>query len=100
MAMSWTIPKKTVELARTALETEIAKAALPSFAQIIWENNELCVKIDKAGKSEFRMALKPEGDNVKMIETKRDVALFHRPFVDKVEGYVQQILSGVGASKA
>ncbi len=54
MATSWWMHHILAELPRTALESEIAQAVLTSFAQRIWENNELCVKIDKAGKSEFR----------------------------------------------
>lgn len=100
MAMSWTVPQSTVDLVKKALQSQLGKAAIPSFAQINWEANELSVKIDKAGKSEFRLALVPDGSNVKIVETRRDVAFMHKPFVSKVESFVKQVMTESGIVKA
>lgn len=100
MALNWTIPEKTLDTAKQVIDSTLSKMPIPSFAQVSWDKDELCVKIDKAGKSEFRMAIKPEGSGVKVVETKRDIAFMHKPFVSKVEGFVQEVMDMVGARKA
>lgn len=100
MALGWIFAQKKLDEVKTAVQAELTKSGIPSFASVAWEANELCVKIDKGGKSEFRMALKDAGTDTRLVETKRDIAFLHKPFVGKVESFVDQLMSQVGAKKA
>ncbi|NBW80170.1 hypothetical protein EBR21_00300 [bacterium] len=98
--MSWTFRNVSADEAKTLLQKELQATGVPSFASVSWEQNTMLVRIDKGGKSEFKIALQSQGSDTKFIETKRDVALFHKPFVGKVESFVDQILNKAGAAKA
>lgn len=100
MTMSWTFRNVSADEAKTLLQKELQATGVPSFASVSWEQNTMLVRIDKGGKSEFKIALQSQGSDTKFIETKRDVALFHKPFVGKVESFVDQILNKAGAAKA
>ncbi|NBO37224.1 hypothetical protein EBU99_01435 [bacterium] len=100
MAMSWTFRNVSSNDAKTILQRELQAAGVPSFANVSWEQNSMFVKIDKGGKSQFVLTLESNGSDTKFVETKRDVALFHKPFVGKVESFVDQILTKAGAAKA
>ena len=100
MALNWNCPNLNVDSLKSQLETALKSKGLPSFADIVWAGNELCVRIDKGGKSEFRLALQQKGSDASVVEVKRDVAFLHKPFVGKVESYVGEIMSQIGAIKA
>lgn len=100
MALAWTINQKSVENVKGEISTALKNMNLPSFANVGWEGDELCVRIEKGGKSEFRLALKPQGEAVKITETKRDISFLHKPFVGKVESVVSELMGTVGAAKA
>ncbi|MFZ9520418.1 MAG: hypothetical protein ACO3A4_08070 [Silvanigrellaceae bacterium] len=100
MTMSWTFRNVSADEAKSLLQKELQAIGVPSFASVSWEQNTMLVRIDKGGKSEFKIALQSQGADTKFIETKRDVALFHKPFVGKVESFVDQILNKAGAAKA
>ena len=100
MAMSWTFKNINAADAKTILQRELQAACVPSFASVSWEQETMLVKIDKGGKSEFKLTLQSNGSDVKFVETKRDVALFHKPFIGKVENFVDSILTKAGAAKA
>jgi hypothetical protein len=97
--MNWNVKGSTVDNAKQSIEAAVSKIGLPSFAKFVWENDELCVQIDKAGKSEFRLCLMQQGDTVNIAETKRSISFMHKPFVSKVESVVGQIMAAVGAIK-
>lgn len=99
MALNWIFAQKSVEDVKNAVKSELSKNEIPDFASVSWEANEMSVKIDKGGKSEFRMALQNSGTNTRLVETKRDVAFLHKPFVGKVETFVDKLMSKVGAEK-
>jgi hypothetical protein len=99
MALNWKCANQTTDTLKASLEGALKSKGLPSFADISWQGNELCVRIDKGGKSEFRLALKQNGADATLVEVKRDVAFLHKPFVGKVEGYVAEIMGSVGAQK-
>ncbi len=100
MAMNWSVEGKTADVIRQSIDAALNQMGIPSFAQVGWEKDELCVRIDKAGKSEFRMRLKTDGSKIKIEETKRDISFMHKPFVGKVESFVEQVMNTVGAKKA
>jgi hypothetical protein len=100
MAFNWKCSNQNIDVLKTSLEAALKSKGLPSFADISWQGNELCVRIDKGGKSEFRLALQQKGVDAAVVEVKRDVAFLHKPFVSKVESYVGEIMSQVGAQKA
>ncbi|NBX15975.1 MAG: hypothetical protein EBR09_01270 [Proteobacteria bacterium] len=100
MPMCWTFRNLNADQAKSILEKELQATGVPSFASVSWEQNTMLVKIDKGGKSEFKITLQNQGTDTKFVETKRDVALFHKPFVGKVESFVDQILNKAGAAKA
>lgn len=100
MPLSWKVPQKNLDDVKQQVKTALDQTGIPSFAQVIWEQNEMCVKIDKGGKSEFRMSLQSSGSDVRVVETKRDIAFLHKPFVGKVESFVDQLMAKVGAQKA
>ena len=100
MTMSWTFRNISADEAKAILQQELQAAGVPSFASVSWEQNTMLVRIEKGGKSEFKLALQSQGADTKFVETKRDVALFHKPFVGRVESFVDQILNKAGAAKA
>jgi hypothetical protein len=100
MVMSWTFRNTNTTDAKAVLQKELQAAGVPSFAMVSWEQDTMLVKIDKGGKSEFKLSLQSSGSDVRFVETKRDVALFHKPFVGKVESFVDTVLSRAGAAKA
>ncbi len=99
MALNWEIQETDLELCKTKINEAIQLAGLPDFAKVVWDKNEMCVRIEKAGKSEFRLALKSESGKVKLVESKRDVSFMHKPFVPRVEGVVDNVMSKIGAKK-
>jgi hypothetical protein len=100
MAMCWTFKNTNAVDAKTILQRELQAMGVPSFANVSWEQDTMLVKIDKGGKSEFKLTLQSNGSDVKFVETKREVALFHKPFIGKVESFVDSILTKAGAAKA
>lgn len=99
MAFNWTVKQSSIPTVKSAIDASLQKMSMPSFASVNWEGDELCVKIDKAGKSEFRIGLKSSGDTVSIVETKRNLSMFHKPFVGKVEEIVDRLMSEAGAAK-
>lgn len=99
MAMSWTFKNTNASDAKNVLLRELQSAGVPSFADVSWEQDTMLVKIDKGGKSEFKLTLKSNGSDVHFVETKRDIAFLHKPFVGKVESFVDSILTKAGAAK-
>lgn len=100
MPLNWNVAGKTCEEVKSKIESELKSKGLPSFADVSWQGNELCVRIDKGGKSEFRIALKQNGPDTNVVEVKRDIAFLHKPFVGKVESFVGDMMDGMGARKA
>lgn len=100
MALTWTVKQKNIENVKTDIDSSLKKMSLPSFANVCWEGNELCVRIEKGGKSEFRLGVNPAGTDVKITETKRNISFLHKPFVGRVESVVEQIMGDIGAAKA
>ena len=100
MTIDWKCPNQSVDALKTLLEDALKSKGVPSFADFSWQGNELFVRIDKAGKSEFRLALKQNGNDASIVEVKRDVAFLHKPFVTKVENYVGEIMSQIGARQS
>jgi hypothetical protein len=100
MTMSWTFKNTNTSDAKNVLQNELQAAGVPSFADVSWEQDTMLVKIDKGGKSEFKLTLQTSGSDVQFIETKRNVALFHKPFVGKVESFVDTVVTKAGAAKA
>ena len=97
--LNWTFAGKNRDEVKKALDAALQQKGLPSFADISWDGDVFCVKIDKGGKSEFRLGLKQAGADAGISEVKRDIAFLHKPFVGKVESYVNEIMSMIGATK-
>ena len=97
MKSSWVIINSDIEKAKKSLMESMKKSEMPSFIKTNWEQNELCVRVEKNGKSEIRLALLAEGDKIKIIETKRSVALLHKPFVGRVETFLNGLMQECGA---
>jgi hypothetical protein len=100
MAIDWKVSGKSCDEVKSALLATLKTHPVPSFAEITWVNNEMCVKIDKAGKSEFKLGLQQVNGETKIVETKRDIAFMHKPFVGKVESYVGELMAKIGAQKS
>ena len=100
MSMNFKMAGKSLDDVKSTVEGALKSKGLPSFAEVVWQGNEMCVKIDKGGKSEFRLALKQSGADTSVVEVKRDVAFLHKPFVSKVESFVTELMSSLGAQKA
>lgn len=100
MSMSWTFKNTNTTDAKSVLLRELQAAGVPSFADVSWDKDTMSVKIDKGGKSEFKLTLQSTGSDVRFVETKRDIAFLHKPFVGKVESFVDAILTKAGAAKA
>lgn len=72
----------------TILENEFKKDYIKTF----WENDELCIRIEKMGTSEIKIHLAQDGDQVHLKESKRNISMMHKPFVAEVERRVQVVM--------
>jgi hypothetical protein len=99
MGLNFKIAGKTADEVKATIEGHLKTKGVPPVADISWQGNEMHVRIDKGGKSEFRLALTQEGGDCRVVETKRDVAFLHKPFVGKVETFVGDLMSTLGAKK-
>jgi len=95
--MAWTLKELSMDETRKKIDGLLSQFKLPPFARISWEKDELCVHIDKGGKSEFRLSFQKDGDCINIKETKRQVALLHKPFASQVQKVVDDTLKKVGA---
>jgi hypothetical protein len=99
MAFHWKMAGKNCDEVKSSVEGLLKAKGLPSFADVSWQGHEMCVRLEKGGKSEFRIALKPSGSDTQIVEVKRDVAFLHKPFVGKVESFVGELMLSLGAQK-
>lgn len=97
--MRWTLPQCDVESAKQKIDQTL-NSKLPSFAKVSWNASELCVTLDKGGKSEFKINVKSQGSDVLIEEAKRNVSFLHKPFVGKVEEIIERMMGDLGAKKA
>lgn len=95
MAKTWTIPNKSASQARTSLEKHLNSSELPSSARLDWIGNDLQVTIEKAGKSQFTLSLEENGGSTVVKESRRSIALMHKPFVGRVESFIDELIGKV-----
>ena len=99
MALAWRATDLGVDEAKAAIEASIRGTKMPDWARADWSGNDLNVRIDKMGKSNFVMGLRPDGSGSRIIEIKRKVAFAHRIFSSEVERFVDKALRGAGFSR-
>jgi hypothetical protein len=95
MAKSWTIPNRSANESRAALEKHLSSSQLPSSARLDWVGNDLQVTIEKAGKSQFTLSLQESGGSTVIKESRRSLALMHKPFVGRVESFIDELVNKV-----
>jgi hypothetical protein len=100
MGLSWTTKLSSIDEIKKAIDSCIKKSRIPPFANIAWESNELVIRVDNSGKSEFRFSVDEANGCSIFKEIRRDVALLHRPFVGTVENIVDKVLHDAGFTKA
>jgi hypothetical protein len=87
----------TKEQLTNTIKAEIKK----DYVKTSWNGNELSIKIEKMGTSEIKMSLQDNGKGTKIQETKRNIAMMHKPFIGDVERMVVEIFENkLGAKKA
>ena len=70
------------------------------YIKTSWNNHELCIRIEKVGASEIKIALTQEGDSVFLKESSRNISMMHKPFVSEVERRVHLVMEEkLGAKK-
>ena len=100
MTISYVI-KKEINSVKSELTNIIAKEIKKDWVKTSWNNNELIIKIEKAGTSEICIELKTDSDNVRICEVRRKIAMMHKPFAGEVEKMVDDILGNkLGAQRA
>jgi hypothetical protein len=62
------ISKKELASLKQELTTAVSQKVKKDWIQTAWNGNELCVKVEKGGSSEFIIGLQPNGDTVKISE--------------------------------
>ena len=78
------------------LKTEIKK----SYVKTSWNQNELVIRIEKMGTSEIKIQLSENDSKCLIQESKRNVAMMHKPFISEVEKIVDDLLlNKLGAKK-
>ncbi len=95
MAKSWSLPGKNADAVKELVQKELSSSDLPSSARIDWVGHDLQVTIEKAGKSSFTLSLNESNGSTTVTETKRSIALMHKPFVGRVEGFVDELFQKV-----
>lgn len=100
MSSQWRCEEKDQDAVRSALDKAIKKIHLPDFAKVHWEGQELCILIDQGGRSELRLRVQPGEGGTDAKETKRSIALLHRPFTRKVEEVIERVMHEAGFNRA
>lgn len=100
MGLCWKSKEANLDKVRDQIKKRLSNAEIPSFVEISWKDNELCIGISQGGKSEFRLALSESSNGVTIEESKRDVAFLHRAFVGTVEKMVDKIITEAGFVKS
>lgn len=96
MTMRWKTDKVGADDVKESLSAAISQANIPSFAKISWNGPELMVRIEQGGTSEIRLKIESDGKGAAVTETKRSIALLHRPFAKTVEAFVERVMSEAG----
>lgn len=85
---------------KTKLIEIISREIKKDYVKTAWDKMVLCIKIEKMGSSEIRLALNSSGEQTLIEETKRSIAMMHKPFIADVEKVVENILQNkLGAQK-
>lgn len=95
MSRTWTVPGKSQEDVKKALVSQLSATEIPSFASVDWDGYNMKVELAKAGKSKFTMTLETSGGSTVIRETDRNVAFVHKPFVSRVEKFVDELMEKV-----
>jgi hypothetical protein len=90
---------KSLNQAKSELNTTLSQKIKKDYVKVEWRGDDLLVSIDKGGKSEFHISLKPEGDTVSLKEVKRNIAFLHKPFVSEVERMIDDIIGSIGGKR-
>lgn len=92
--------EKTIDAVKSELSKVIANEIKKDYVKTSWDQNELCIKIEKGGTSEIRIGLKEKDGKVLISEVKRNIAFLHKPFIGEVEKMIDHILDQkLGARK-
>jgi len=92
--------EKTLQDVKADLAKIIASEIKKDYVKTSWDENQLCIKIDKGGSSEIRIGLQEKDGKVLISELKRSIAFLHKPFIGEVEKMIDHILGQkLGARK-
>lgn len=92
--------EKNLEDVKSDLKKIISEEIKKDYVKTSWDQNELCIKIEKGGTSEIRIGLQEKEGKVLISEIKRNIAFLHKPFISDVEKMIDHILGQkLGARK-
>ena len=93
--------EKKAEAVKSELTAILAKEIQKPYVKITWENFVMTIKIEKMGTSEIKLTILENQGACTISESKRNIAMMHKPFVGEVEKMVDDImLKKLGAKKA
>ncbi|MBX9704497.1 MAG: hypothetical protein K2X39_10125 [Silvanigrellaceae bacterium] len=93
------ISNKSIDTLKKEITDEIGKKITKDWIKTSWNENELLVRIEKGSSSEFAISLIADEGEVNIKESRRKIALLHKPFSGEVEKAIDSILKNVGAKK-
>lgn len=94
--ISYIFGNSTIPTTKTAIENTMATMELPKIVQVLWINDDLTLTFSKAGVSHISFHLSQEISDVIVTETKREISMFHRPFITMVETLIDNTLTKAG----
>ncbi|WP_186646469.1 hypothetical protein [Fluviispira vulneris] len=92
---------KGIAAVKNELIDILAREIKKDYVHTSWDNNDLIIEIKKMGSSKINIAFKEIGNEVRINEVKRNIAMMHKPFTAEVEKMVDDILvNKLGAKRA
>ena len=94
------IIEENIDSVKTRLLDILKNEIKKSYVKTSWNQNELCIRIEKMGTSEIKIQLNEQNNKCTIQESKRSVAMMHKPFIAEVEKIVDELLTQkLGAKK-
>ncbi len=99
MTISYIYKQSNINSTKSKINAAVEARELPKIVTYEWLDNQLDITFNKAGVSIISLILYSEGDDSVLKESKRVIALLHKPFITTALTIVEQIIEQSGGVK-